>query len=118
MVAQFSGNGVPTAAFVAAFPLFGRGEFDLTFPNSAYKIGLDSAMPSAFKRKIAGALVSHSLGLKSVDYCLKHDLFDAEYPEYDNESSIVASESFLTRLSRNFQRISVLSGILLQVREV
>ncbi|MGL5735711.1 MAG: hypothetical protein ACRCYS_12660, partial [Beijerinckiaceae bacterium] len=63
------------------FPIFPRGDLDFHFPNSGWKLLIESKAPSELKRRIAGAFISFNLGNKSVDYILKKYLNHIEYPE-------------------------------------
>ncbi|MGH6811439.1 MAG: hypothetical protein ACREDM_03555 [Methylocella sp.] len=81
----------------AAFPLFRGGEYDFYLANSPWQIGLQSTHPDSLKRKIAAAVISEGLGLRSVDYVLKNYLADVTYPEEDGTRLDLRIRSFVSR---------------------
>lgn len=52
-------------------PLFLHEEYDLTFPNAAWSIGLKSTYPDELLQRIAAAFISLQAGNRSIDYTLK-----------------------------------------------
>ena len=82
-------------------PLFLFEEFDLTFPHAHWRIGLNSTYPGELKRRIAAAVISFQLGLRSVDYTLKKYIED-DY-ETGNPSRLdLRISSALTQKADNF----------------
>ena len=68
-----------TAALRREFPLFLFEEFDSTFPNLGWIIGMKSDYPEELFRRVGAAGVSVFLGSKSVDYICKRYTNAAEY---------------------------------------
>ncbi len=66
-------------------PLYLYEDFDFTFPNAPWQIGLKSNYPEELKRRIAVALISFKLGLKSLDYTYKKYLNTINYTEIGYE---------------------------------
>ncbi len=81
----------------AAFPLFQEGEYDFCFKKSAWQIGLHSTYPDSLKRKIAAAVISEQLGLRSVDYVLKNYLAGVTYTQEDGTRLDLRIRSFVSR---------------------
>lgn len=76
------------------FPLFLREDFDLTFPNAHWPVGLHSTFPNELKRRIAAAIISYQMQNKGIDYTYKRYLSDHEYPR----SSYKRLDLSITRL--------------------
>jgi hypothetical protein len=86
----------------AAFPLFQGGEYDFYFKKSPWQIGLHSTYPDSLKRKIAAAVTSEKLGLRSVDNVLKKYLVGVSYPEEDGSRLDLRIRSFVSRKMLDF----------------
>jgi hypothetical protein len=86
-----------------AFPLFRGGEYDFYLANSPWQIGLQSTHPDSLKRKIAAAVVSESIGLRSVDYTLKKYLHDVSYPREDGSRLDLRIRAFVSRKMFDFE---------------
>lgn len=82
---MLSGDRQDTERLMADFPLFQAGEYDFYYKNAPWKIGLESTCPAELKRKIAGAFISETLQLKSVDNVLKKYLANIDYVEADDD---------------------------------
>jgi len=79
-----------------AFPLFLAGEYDFCFTRSPWDIGLHSTCPNSLKKKIAAAVISESLALKSVDNVARNHLKDLVYPDPDKNRLDIRIRGFIT----------------------
>lgn len=79
-----------------SFPLFQAGEYDFFFARSPWKIGLHSTYPNSLKKKIAAAMISESLALKSVDNVARNYLKDIEYPAPDKNRLDIRVRGFIS----------------------
>jgi hypothetical protein len=89
----------------AAFPLFKGGEYDFYLPHSPRQMGLQSTHPDGLKRKIAAAVASQFLGLRSVDYVLKKYLAHVTYPEEDRSGLDLRIRSFVSCKMSDFDSL-------------
>lgn len=89
----------------AAFPLFQGGEYDFYLPHSPWQIGLQSTHPDGLKRKIAAAVVSQFLGLRSVDHVLKKYLAHVTYPEEEGSRLDLRIRSFVSCKMSDFNSL-------------
>lgn len=80
-----SRNKEDTSQLSVQMPLFLYEDFDFTFPNAPWLIGLKNTYPAELKRRIATAFVSLQLGLKSLDHTYKRYLSEVDYPEPEHE---------------------------------
>jgi hypothetical protein len=98
-----TGDKEPNQSLKDSFPLFQGGEYDFYLAKSPWKIGLQSTHPDSLKRKIAAAVVSEFMGLRSVDNVLKKYLHDVSYPQEDGSRLDLRIGAFVSRKMFDFE---------------
>lgn len=99
---MLTGDRSKNDALNAAFPLFQGGEYDFYFKRAPWPLGLHSTLPSSLKKKIAAALISEALGLKSVDNVSKNYLKNISYPEVDENRLDLCVRRFVSKRMETF----------------
>lgn len=100
---MLTGDKEINEAFAAAFPLFQGGEYDFYLNDCPWQIGLQSTHPDGLKRKVAAAVISEFMGLRSVDNVLKKYLANVTYREGDGSRLDLRIRSFVSRMMIEFE---------------
>jgi len=88
------------------FPIFLHENYDTTFPQLPFSIGLKSTYPEELFKRIAAAAISYQAGLSSIDYTYKRYIGDKSYTrteyrtDFDVEKIITESTSWMSSTLR------------------
>jgi hypothetical protein len=73
----------PENPFSSQFPVFLGHDYDLSFPNLAWPIGLKSTFPEELVRRVLAAAISLQAGNSGIDYTYKRYLKGQRHPVCD-----------------------------------